>query len=70
MNDSELDPERRSWEDAEAVSAELPAQLRVLQRMVLAARARLEEISERVAVSDAANDRQDDPRDSPGPDRL
>ena len=70
MNDSELDPEGRSWKDADAASTELPAQLRVLQRMVAAARARLEEISEQLAVSDAANDRDARLEDSPGPDRL
>jgi hypothetical protein len=70
MDDKELDPERRSWEDAETASAELPTQLRVLQRMIAAAKAQLEEISERVAMSDAANDRNARPEDSPGPDRL
>jgi hypothetical protein len=70
MDDKELDPERRSWEEAEAASAELPTQLRVLQRMIAAAKAQLEEISERVAMSDAANDRDAGPEDSPGPDRL
>jgi hypothetical protein len=73
MNDGPLDPEARSWNDAEAASAELPAQLRVLHRMVAAARARLEEISDRVTVTSAANDLDDrhpDVRDSPGPDRL
>jgi hypothetical protein len=70
MDDNELDPERRSWADAETASAELPAQLRMLQRMIVAARARLEEISDRVAASEVANDRDAVPLDSPGPDRL
>ena len=70
MDDKERDPERRSWEDAENASAELPAQLRVLQRMIAPAKPQLEEISERVAASDVANDRDAGPADSPGPDRL
>jgi hypothetical protein len=70
VDDRPLNPEPRSWEVAEAASAELPAQLRVLQRMIAAAKAQLEEISERVAMSDAANDRDAGPQDSPGPDRL
>jgi len=70
MDDNELDPERRSWEEAETASAELPAQLRMLQRMIAATRARLEEISDRVAASNVADNRDAGPSDSPGPDRL
>ena len=57
MDDSQLDPERRSWEDADAACADLPAQLRVLQRMVAAANARLEEITDRLATESADYDR-------------
>lgn len=73
MSDNRVDQERRSWDEAENASSELPSQLRVLHRLVAAARAQLEELSagSTPQAEDKASDRDADiaendaPQDTP-----